>query len=98
LTRKSVPATPTRQRFCLGPRDPFFRNDVAEVRHPPLHKPAFLWFDLQTHFPEAAEHLAWSCRMFFGSLAKYDDIGQVHQAVGAHQASQECLNEPLKSS
>ncbi|KRY10679.1 hypothetical protein T12_15329 [Trichinella patagoniensis] len=34
--------------------------------------------------------------MFFGSLAKYDDIVQVHQAVGALQASQECLHEPLK--
>ncbi|KRX69590.1 hypothetical protein T06_4075 [Trichinella sp. T6] len=34
--------------------------------------------------------------MFFDSLAKYDDIVQVHQAVGAHQASQECLHEPLK--
>ncbi|KRY09925.1 hypothetical protein T12_9913 [Trichinella patagoniensis] len=90
-TRKSVPATPARQS------DPFFRNDVAQVRHPPLHEPAFLWFDVQTHFPEAAENLAQSCRMLFGSLAKYDDIVQVHQApVGAHQASQDCLHERLK--
>ncbi|KRY06539.1 hypothetical protein T12_1633 [Trichinella patagoniensis] len=34
--------------------------------------------------------------MFFGSLAKYDDIVQVHQAVGALQVSQECFHEPLK--
>ncbi|KRY53471.1 hypothetical protein T03_14003 [Trichinella britovi] len=34
--------------------------------------------------------------MLFGSLVKYDDIVQVHQAVGAHQASQDCLHEPLK--
>ncbi|KRX54392.1 hypothetical protein T02_9452 [Trichinella nativa] len=34
--------------------------------------------------------------MLFGGLAKYDDIVQVHQAVGAHQASQSYLHEPLK--
>ncbi|KRZ49531.1 hypothetical protein T02_7221 [Trichinella nativa] len=35
--------------------------------------------------------------MLFGSLAKYDDIVQVHQAIRPHQASQDCLHEPLKS-
>ncbi|KRX15936.1 hypothetical protein T07_6614 [Trichinella nelsoni] len=31
--------------------------------------------------------------MLFGSLAKYDDIELVHQAVGSHQASQGCLHD-----
>ncbi|KRY26553.1 hypothetical protein T01_6013 [Trichinella spiralis] len=82
--------------FAWVRSDPFFRDDVAQVRHPPLHEPAFFWFDFQTHFPEATEHLAQSCRMLFSSLAKYDDVVQVYQAVGAHQASQDCLHEPLK--
>ncbi|KRX64132.1 hypothetical protein T06_15625 [Trichinella sp. T6] len=34
--------------------------------------------------------------MFYGSLTKYDDIVQAHQVVRAHEASQDCLNEPLK--
>ncbi|KRY13280.1 hypothetical protein T12_1620 [Trichinella patagoniensis] len=61
---------------------------------------SFVW--MRSGFPDVVPphpvrvNLAQSCRMLFGSLAKYDDVVQVHQAVGAHQAPQNCLHEPLK--
>ncbi|KRY47360.1 hypothetical protein T03_3407 [Trichinella britovi] len=61
---------------------------------------SFVW--MCSGFPDVVPphpvrvNLAQSCRMLFGSLAKYYDVVQVHQAVKAHQAPQNCRHEPLK--
>ncbi|KRX53453.1 hypothetical protein T09_8291 [Trichinella sp. T9] len=61
---------------------------------------SFVW--MCSGFPDVVPphpvrvNLAQSCRMLSGSLAKYYDVVQVHQAVKAHQAPQNCRHEPLK--
>ncbi|KRY23068.1 hypothetical protein T12_4774 [Trichinella patagoniensis] len=69
---------------------------MAQVCHLPLHEPAFLWLHFQAPFPKTAQHLEQLGRMLFGSPAEYDDVVQIYQALGLHQASQGHLHETLK--